>query len=246
MLAALALPAWGNAKTSSRQLSCLNNLRQLGIAERGYVTDNRAYTGSYSPSHNCYVWPTRLLGYTGGNRNVFSCPAAIPTSRWDTNLNNTLGGSSETGDIDIYAVTPNSRFSYGINDWGLSLSANPQLGLGGDIDGGFRGSAVTDHEVVVPSQMIMLGDTPPAASLSMTYWEANLDPTQQEQWPSNRHQYLTDLVFADGHTETPLRSDVINSATNSPWRSRWNNDNKPHNEFTWSSSPANAPLDPSY
>jgi type II secretory pathway pseudopilin PulG len=39
ILALLALPVLGNAKGNSRQLSCLNNLRQLGIASHMYVVD---------------------------------------------------------------------------------------------------------------------------------------------------------------------------------------------------------------
>jgi prepilin-type processing-associated H-X9-DG protein len=84
-------------------------------------------------------------------------------------------------------------------------------------------------------------------------WEANLDPTDttsatQGQLPSNRHNYKTDIMFCDGHTEKVLR-DLAISETNNYWRSRWNNDNQPHDEFTWTplspSSPAEK-LDPSY
>ncbi|HTL16385.1 MAG TPA: hypothetical protein VL793_04065, partial [Patescibacteria group bacterium] len=65
----------------------------------------------------------------------------------------------------------------------------------------------------------------------------NLDPTDNSishtQRPSNRHFFRTDLLCADGHVESPRRNDVINSLPNWIWRSRWNNDNKPHNEATW-------------
>ena len=40
-------------------------------------------------------------------------------------------------------------------------------------------------------------------------------------------------MFADGHAQTGIRKQVIDPAQNNPWRSRWNNDNKPHNEVTW-------------
>ena len=39
-------------------------------------------------------------------------------------------------------------------------------------------------------------------------------------------------MFADGHAETAIRHDVIDPA-NIVWRVRWNNDNQPHTEITW-------------
>jgi len=35
------------------------------------------------------------------------------------------------------------------------------------------------------------------------------------------------------HIESPKRKEVIDPAPNNPWRSRWNNDNQPHNDLTW-------------
>jgi len=54
-------------------------------------------------------------------------------------------------------------------------------------------------------------------------------------------------MFCDGHAEKVLRNDVINPTASNLWRSRWNNDNQPHNEVTWTvpSAVANT-LDPSW
>jgi type II secretory pathway pseudopilin PulG len=254
ILAVLVIPALGNAKVDSRQLSCLNNLRQLGIASHMYVVDYRQYTQCYKTANHTYVWPNRLLGYTGGQRSLYSCPAASPSARWDTNFNRTLiAAVAENGKIDRYGIysgdTDNNGtfFSYGFNDWGLSIS--PPLGLGGDV-----GSAIIrDSDVVAPSQMIMLGDTPALTNMGAISFTANLDPkvsssqnpNASSQVPSNRHLYLTDIVFTDGHTETPKRKDVIDPA-NTFWRSRWDNDNQPHNEFTWTVPSNYNRLDPSY
>ena len=84
--------------------------------------------------------------------------------------------------------------------------------------------------VVSPTQMIMLADT--QAQQKSYSWEANLDPTQDSQWPSNRHNRQTDIMFADGHAESAIRKNVIDPA-NVTWRARWNNDNQPHPEITW-------------
>jgi prepilin-type processing-associated H-X9-DG protein len=77
--------------------------------------------------------------------------------------------------------------------------------------------------------MIMLADSKPDAS-----WDANMDPTEQGQWPSNRHGRRTNLLFTDGHAESALRREIVDPRRDNPWRSRWNNDNLPHNEISWS------------
>jgi len=40
-------------------------------------------------------------------------------------------------------------------------------------------------------------------------------------------------MFADGHVQTAMRKDVIDPKQGNLWRARWNNDNQPHNEVTW-------------
>ncbi len=248
ILAAMLLPALNRAKNKARQTSCVNNLRQIGIAGTMYVHDFSQYTGSLSTTFGYYyVWPPRMFSYMGNNRKAFWCPAALPESAWDTNVNRTLGGTGPNGVYDVYGISEKARFSYGINDWGLGQAdignlSKPQLGLGGDINGGLYHGAVKDTTVVSASQMIMIGDVPALKDASLIAFNGNMDPTDptpgHSQWPSNRHLYRTDLVFCDGHVESPKRNDTINSQPSNVWRSRWNNDNQPHNEYTWFVNPA--------
>jgi prepilin-type processing-associated H-X9-DG protein len=168
----------------------------------------------------------------GTNRAVFWCPGARIDAAWDTSLNTTLGSTSPNGVFDPYGVTVGSRFSYAYNDWGLDLGHHPQLGLGGDVNGGFYQGPVTEAMVIKPVDMIMLADARALANPAGA-WPANLDPTQSDQWPSNRHDRRTDIMYADGHAQRALRKQVIDPAQDNAWRNRWNNDNQPHNEVNW-------------
>jgi prepilin-type processing-associated H-X9-DG protein len=167
----------------------------------------------------------------GNNRKAFWCPAAAPNSSWDTNFNLTLGGTAETGLHDSFAVTSNSRFSFGVNDWGLDLEHQPTLGTGGDVYGGIYAGKVSEAMVVRPSDFIVIADVRAQPNAALISFDANLDPTDNSaghsQWPSNRHAGRIDILFADGHVETAKRPDVV-SPSNTLWRRRWNNDDKAH------------------
>jgi len=255
ILAALLLPGLARAKSEAKQTACINNLRQLSLGIQLYVVDNKAYPGDYDANNGSYVWMQRISIYAGNNRSVFFCPAAPADAAWDTNVNKTLGGTDQYGNASPWIVTPNSRFSIGYNDWGLNLGNVPQLGLGGDVDGGVSQGPVKDSVVVAPAQMINLADTRalPVNETSGS-WEANLDPTDMPnsgqggyggQEPANRHNYKTDLACCDAHVEKAVRNDrapgnptpnnLIDPTPNNPWRKRWNNDNQFHNEVTWPS-----------
>ena len=228
ILAAMLLPALARAKGKAKQTACLNNLRQLGICTVMYVGDSGGYPGCYSVSPAVYaVWPVRLFTQMGTNRQIFMCPAARRDSAWDTNVNKTLGSSTPDNRFDPYGIRETSRFSLAYNDWGLDLAHNPQLGLGGDINGGWFKGIVTDTMVRAPADMIMLGDSNANAS-----WDANMDPTSDSDRPSNRHNRRNNLMYADGHAAAALRHDIIDPK-NEAWRRRWNNDNEPHPEISW-------------
>jgi type II secretory pathway pseudopilin PulG len=238
ILAAMLLPALSKAKSKSKQTSCINNLRQIGIANAMYLADFGAFPGSLSVVRGVYyVWPPRIFAYMGKNRKSFSCPAALPESAWDTNVNKTLGAIGMDGKFDYYGISSKTRFSLGINDWGLSINNPTQLGLGGDVDGAMFKGLVKESMIKSPSQMIFIGDVPSVKDPNLISYNANMDPTDNTaghtQCPSNRHNFRTDLLCSDGHVEAPIRNDVIDSKANAPWRRRWNLDNEPHNEVTW-------------
>jgi prepilin-type N-terminal cleavage/methylation domain-containing protein len=250
ILAAMLLPALAKAKQKAKQAGCINNMREIGIALVMYSGDYNQYPNCLWPDpHDIYVWQPRLLSLMGNNRNAFNCPAALSQSYWDTNLNNTLAGPSgnlvygEDNKVDNFGIltgggsAPGSRFSLGYNDWGIDRSG-PVLGMGADV-----GTApVRESAIRSPVNMIAVADVrsdTPAGTIQFsanttppTSWTTTQDAAWHPQVPCNRHNYNTDILFAEGHVESPRRSDVIDP-NNNLWRSRWNNDNDPHLGVTW-------------
>jgi prepilin-type N-terminal cleavage/methylation domain-containing protein/prepilin-type processing-associated H-X9-DG protein len=242
ILAAMLLPALSKAKGRAKQTACVNNLKQIGIASTMYASDFGQFTGSLSVTHGFYyVWAPRLLSLMGNNRKAFMCPAALPDTAWDTNVNHTLGATDQNGVFDVYGIKETSRFSLAINDWGIDIATKPQLGMGGDINGGFYQGPVKDISVRSPAQFISFGEVPSIENPALIDFNANLDPTDttfgHAQCPANRHNFRTDITFADGHVESARRNDV-RDPLNMTWRARWNNDNDPHTQVaSWARFP---------
>ena len=241
ILAAMLLPALSKAKQKAKQASCINNMREIGIGLVLYTDNYNQYPGDYRTANKTYIWQPRLLSTMGNNRNAFVCPAALLQAAWDTNVNKTLAlVIGENGLPDPFGILSGdggnngTRFSLGYNDWGLNLGNVPQLGLGGDVDGGFTKGPVRSTMVKNPSNMIAIADVRSDAAAGSILFNANLDPTDNTsfhcQLPSNRHNYRTDLLCCDGHVENALRNDTVNP-TRADWRARWNNDNNPHPEI---------------
>jgi prepilin-type N-terminal cleavage/methylation domain-containing protein len=245
ILAAILLPVLEKAEKKAQQASCMNNLRQIGISLVIYTDNYGQYPGDLRTANNTYIWPSRLYNSsTLQSRKVFYCPSALVQSAWDTNVNNTLAGPSgnmvigENGKPDPFGIltgaiaTDGTRFSYGYNDWGIQIET-PQLGLGGDIDGGLYQGPVTTAMIKRPVNMIAIGDVISDAAPGTIKFNANIhiaaNNSVNPQFPCNRHNYNTDLVFCDGHVESPRRSDVVDP-NNIYWRACWNNDNDPHME----------------
>lgn len=76
ILAAMLLPALARAKEEARRTKCLNNVRQLLVANTMYAGDNR---NTFTPRSNIERWPAFLFPYYS-TTNVLICPSETNNS----------------------------------------------------------------------------------------------------------------------------------------------------------------------
>ena len=238
ILAALLLPALSQAKKKAQRIQCVNNVRQLGLTLQLYVAENNtAYPLTHSWSGNLAVFIRRNQQTANHSQNsLWLCPSAAPPSTWPTN--------------DFY-------FSYGYNGYGISTNVSvDSFGLGGHgMNGnistitGFRllieAPPVKESEIVSPSEMMAIGDGFQGdlgsgiyiSDGSLFLWRSDAlndvlsvqEAIDGKKRSFARHQGKANLVFCDGHVESPTLKFIFEDTSDEALR-RWNRDHQPHRE----------------
>lgn len=83
ILAAMLLPALSQAREKARQVSCINNLKQLVLANLMYADDHQealVFYGDHAcPDGPCTRWYTLLIPYHKAT-DIYKCPSASPAT----------------------------------------------------------------------------------------------------------------------------------------------------------------------
>ena len=210
ILAASLLPAVSSAKISAQKTSCMNNLKQLGIAWTIYNGDNGGKISSCVPfisrgigNSNAWVlgvscptnWPNPFGVVDAGvldatNQNAISRGTLFPCSKAAAVYRCPTDSRAENG-------VPFVR-SYSMNNWmnGVPfISANSN-----DLDDAHR-LFQTESSIPTPSQLFVFIDED-ASTINDAMFVVYMNPDEGFQdEPSHRHLTGYPLVFADGHSE---------------------------------------------
>ena len=172
ILAAMLLPALSKAREKARQTSCINNLKQLGLAALMYVDDNKEiFFPRVQPLPGTIVWH----------------PFPGAKSLLDPYLNN--------GDIGLCPTLAMNRYAYGYNAFLIGGTvAQAQIRRPSAIllfvDDAWGGRTAYYPSQGVANWGANFADPPGAAA----NWGVNT--------PVGRHNGRVNVTFCDGHVSS--------------------------------------------
>lgn len=222
ILAAMILPALGKAKTRAQGISCMNNTKQLMMAWRMYIEDNRdTLPFAYGTVANAapYVWVP-----SGGDKNINPDPGGERTrGNWDYDY--TIKQSliwPYCGNATAIWHCP-ADHSFGINNQGQriprvrSVAMNNWVGGNGDTPPKYKGYWGAGGEWVVFRKLTQMNRPGPSMTfVLLDEWEKSINDgyfvtemdgypnaatTKLVDFPAFYHNNAAGFAFADGHSE---------------------------------------------
>lgn len=217
ILAALLFPALSSSKHKAQQIECVGNLRQLGIGLLSFVAANHSY-------------PTGLAGTNAENPGTWMLQlerGGFTMTEPQTNFFSEGVWRCPSANLSASGTSRKTLVSYGYNVYGSRRGGSPTNALG--LMGHFSSftelfKPIKESEVIVPSDMIAIGDSLLGGAFLTRQELSYLD---QNGRASSRHQGKLDVVFCDGHVESPSLKSLFGD-TNSIALARWNRDHQPH------------------
>lgn len=220
ILAALLLPAISRSKRKAQQLQCVGNLRQLGLGLQNFLAANHAYPSRFGGDGSEHPGDWRHQLIRGGFDT--SAPTTLPFTNDMWRCPSARWGSSWSRPM----LAPNC---YGYNAYGVIRDENTTYGLGllgrfMSLSQGF--TPLPESEAVSPSEMMAIGDNFSGGS---HFSRHPLDYAERVGLASSRHQGEVNVLFCDGHVESPSVNYVLTDSSDAAL-SRWNRDHQPHRE----------------
>lgn len=204
ILASILMPALSSARERGRSATCLNNLKQVGLANMNYMQDHRGwYMPNEVPSNNSQPGFDAIIGNfcpapsrNDGNTWVFYIGTSRPKS-WKylgsdvRKPNNALVCPSDNNSAgnDQKAMTPDTNvryFSYGLNNF---VNGNPKGTNTKNWNGIWLNAANWGHHKL-------------KKTASQTPMAADLDDTRDSE--GDRLAYITHKAAADSGLTTDM------------------------------------------
>lgn len=237
ILAAMLLPALSKAKSKARDISCLNNLKQLNLATIMYRNDTGQMFAYTDPNYAGGIWMATLIDYYAKVDKLRVCastkdPSPVPGIDWQGTADQTWGRYSAR------PVGPPKLFTggYGLNGW---FYADKSIG-GSDAYLFKKDSAVqrpTETPVFLDSIWVdlwPLATDSPARNLYTGSYNAGTmmgratiarhgssspGNAPRNLSPGAKLPGMTQIGFADGHASRVLLDDL--------WKYYWHLDYRP-------------------
>jgi prepilin-type N-terminal cleavage/methylation domain-containing protein/prepilin-type processing-associated H-X9-DG protein len=215
ILAGMLLPALARAKARAQRITCLNNLKQLGLSWHLYALDNQdvlAPNDSVAPitaddtptnlvtggpgwalSHptEADVQHGFLFEHTSYTFKIYQCPADSSTL---TNAGNNLGD-----------WTCQTRGRQRARSYNLSQSVNGYPDFNADIFALIpRFAKLTEIRDPNPTRCLVFIDELESTLVDSIFGMPTQHFNKKEEWwdmPASRHSQGANLSFADGHAE---------------------------------------------
>ena len=237
ILAALLLPALNNAIARARQTRCANNVRQLGIGLQQFISEYHFYPLVVDAEYDRSNHPTNFNTWTQGIEYQIGGGQRNNSSFWTNGVWLCPGVKSK-------GFLGQGFNSYGYNAYGIGVNSN-SLGLGGHY--GFTHvlqagqppvvkPAVSASEVASPSEMMAIGDgihgtgTELFSGQDLLWRHDSYTGFQDATSPKARHLAKANVVFCDGHVESPTLKSLFEDTTDAALV-RWNRDHQAHREL---------------
>ena len=221
ILATLLLPAISQAKARAQRIQCVNNLKQLGVALHVFLANNNGYPMEYTTDTANWADQLEREGFGVPKPDTYFFTNGIwvcPSARFE-------GWSSAFGS--------SSQFCYGYNSYGLNYIANGgawvgSLGLSGHYDSNSSSyTPINESEIASPTEMIAIAD---GFTGGVAFEHENLvELTDFNGNTPVRHQGKANVVFCDGHVESPTLQFLFEDNSDAALV-RWNRDHLPHRE----------------
>lgn len=198
LLVSILLPALGKAREQAKVLLCLNNVRQLMMAEIYYAQDNndRLPPGNFA----------QMYAMHGINP-----PQPLWPVVWHDALDPYIDNDAQQGEADYRLTCPNfKRMHPSIQPWGINGSPYGQIGyMDNDRDGQMYGAkdlwaakCLPVLRVKRPGELLVISESYwnpwyPGKTAWMLGGPAN--PKPWRQYPELRHRDRFPIGFLDSH-----------------------------------------------
>ncbi|HJN16125.1 MAG TPA: prepilin-type N-terminal cleavage/methylation domain-containing protein [Armatimonadota bacterium] len=187
VLAAIMYPVFAAARAKARQVQCVSNVTQIGIALKLYADDHSGYLPSFSQSH-----PSFVNGLTDAEKQT-ALPGVVT---WDVSIQDYLKST------DVLRC-PDSPFSRSSRSVAIAAYVQRHEIIGGTLYFlGERLGAIPYHSHVV--LLFEKGANPPGAwgdAMGENVWQSHGSSADVGYKTDDFHSGGKNICFLDGHAK---------------------------------------------